>query len=97
MRWIGILGILGAIGSSSADAMDVAPGCPGFFEDTAAEDPLADDELPLLRNNRCEATKTQELRAPLMRIPQDKEDPMELSLGIKNGGGVLRFKIPFSF
>jgi hypothetical protein len=32
-----------------------------------------------------------------MRIPQEDEDPMELSFGVKNNGGMLRLKIPFSF
>jgi hypothetical protein len=41
--------------------------------------------------------KTRELRALLLEIPQEDEDPVQLSLGIKNGGGMLRLKIPFSF
>jgi hypothetical protein len=41
--------------------------------------------------------KTRELRALLLEIPQQDENPMELSLGVKSNGGTLRFKIPFSF
>jgi hypothetical protein len=33
----------------------------------------------------------------LLEIPQEDEDAIQLSLGIKNGGGTLRLKIPFSF
>jgi hypothetical protein len=33
----------------------------------------------------------------LLEIPQEEENPMELSLGVKSNGGSLRFKIPFSF
>jgi len=50
---------------------------------------------PLLTDNQCKALKTRERRAPLLEIPQE-EEPVQLSLGIKNGGGTLRLKIPFA-
>lgn len=99
MRWIGILGIFTMLAAPSADAQDAnRTTCPSLLEEVdAADDTLARDEQPLLTENRCEAVKGQELRVPLMRIPQEEEDPMELSFGVKNNGGMLRFKIPFSF
>ena len=88
MRWITV----------SAAAIDANGPCPGFLEEMdGAENSPAQDQQPLLSDNQCEALKNQELRAPLLEIPQEDEDPMELSLGIKNGGGTLRLKIPFSF
>ena len=54
-------------------------------------------EQPFLTGNQCEAIKTRELRALLLEIPQEEENPMELSLGVKSNGASLRFKIPFSF
>ena len=54
-------------------------------------------QQPFLTGNQCEAIKTRELRALLLEIPQEEENPMELSLGVKSNGGSLRFKIPFSF
>jgi hypothetical protein len=99
MRWIGILGILAAVVASSADAMDANRPCPGLLEemDDGAGDLTAQSEQPLLTDNQCETLKNQELRVPFLEIPQEDEDPLELSLGVKNGGGILRLKIPFSF
>ena len=98
MRWIGILGIVGALGgAASAHALE-ANTCPGLVEDFDAVDTTpARGDQPLLTENGCEVAKSQELRATLMRIPQEEEDPMELSFGVKNSGGMLRLKIPFSF
>jgi len=50
-----------------------------------------------LTNTQCDSLETRELRAPLLEIPQDGEDPMQFSLGIKNGGLTLRLQIPFSW
>ena len=99
MRWIGILGILAAVVTGSADAMDAIRPCPGLLEEMndGAGDLPARGEQPLLSDNQCETLKNQELRAPLLEIPQEDEDPIELSLGVKNNGGTLRLKIPFSF
>jgi len=97
VRWIGILGIiLAMVVTGSADAMDENRPCLDLLaENGGVDDSLA--EQPLLTRNQCEALKTRELRALLLEIPQEDEDPMQLSIGIKNGGGMLRFKIPFSF
>jgi hypothetical protein len=98
VRWIGIFGIFAALVTTSADAMDEYRTCPGLVEGIGTADaPPANGEQPLLLENRCETIKSEELRAPLMRIPQEGEDPMELSFGVKNNGGMLRLKIPFSF
>jgi hypothetical protein len=96
VRWIGILGIFAALAATSADAQNANRTCL-FEEVDARDDTPAGDEQPFLRENRCEAIKSQEFRVPLMRIPQEDEDPMELSFGVKNNGGMLRLKIPFSF
>jgi hypothetical protein len=61
------------------------------------DDPPAQGNRLLLTDNQCESLRNRELRVPLLEIPQEKEDPMALSLGAKNGGGALRFRIPFSF
>ena len=98
MRGIGILGIFAALVAFSADAMDANDPCPGLLEENdVAHESSTRLAQPLLTDNQCEALKTRELRAPLLEIPQNGEEPMELSLGFKNNGGTLRFKIPFSF
>jgi hypothetical protein len=98
MRWLGILGVFAALGTGSADAMDGIRPCPGLLEEMDGADDLpARGEQPLLTDNRCETLKNQELRLHLLEIPQEDEDPLELSLGVKNNGGILRLKIPFSF
>ena len=95
MRWIGILGIVSVLVAGSAAAMDPNRLCLGLENDGMNESPPQGTE-PLLTDNQCEALKMRELRALLLEIPQE-EDPVQLSLGIKNGGGTLRLKIPFSF
>jgi hypothetical protein len=85
-----------ALVSGFAEAMDENRPCLDLLEENRAMDDLV-AEQPLLARNQCEALKTRELRALLLEIPQEDEDPMQFSLGIKNGGGMLRFKIPFSF
>ena len=97
MRSVGILGIALAFAAAPADAIDANRSCLGLLEDNdgAAISP-AQGEQPLLTDNQCEAMKSRELRALLLEVPQEEEDPMELSLGIKNGGAALRLKIPFS-
>jgi hypothetical protein len=98
VRWIGILGILAVLAATSVDARDANRTCFDLLEDVdAADNAPTRGEQPFLTENRCDAMKSQELRAPLMRIPQEEGDPMELSVGVKNNGGMLRFKIPFSF
>jgi hypothetical protein len=96
VRWIGILGILATVVTGSAEAMDENRPCLDLLEENGGmDDSLA--EQPLLTGNQCEALKTRELRALFLEIPQEDQDPLQLSLGIKNGGGMLRLKIPFSF
>jgi hypothetical protein len=96
VRWIGILGIFAVIAATSADAQDAT--CLRQFEEAdAADGAPAQGEQLLLTDNRCDAMKSEELRAPLMRIPQEDENPVELSFGVKKDGGMLRLKIPFSF
>ena len=98
MRWLGILGVFVALVTGSAAAMDANRPCPGLLEEMDGADDLpAQSEQPLLTDNQCETLKNQELRLPLLQIPQEDEAPVELSLGVKNGGGILRLKIPFSF
>ena len=98
MWWIGILGIFAALVTVSAAAMDANRSCLDLLEENhGAEVSPAQGEQPLLTGNQCEALKTRELRALLLEIPQENENAMELSLGLKSNGGTLRFKIPFSF
>jgi hypothetical protein len=98
VRWIGILGILAALVTGSADAMDVNRSCLDLLEENdGAKVSPAQDEQPLLTDNQCEAMKSREFRLLLLDVPQEEEDPVQLSLGIRNGGAILRLKIPFSF
>ena len=98
MRWIGILGILAALVTGSADAMDMNRSCLDLLEENdGAKVSPAQDEQPLLTDNQCEAMKSREFRLLLLDVPQEEEDPVQLSLGIRNGGAILRLKIPFSF
>ena len=98
MRWIGILGILAALVTGSADAMDMNRSCLDLLEENdGAKVSPAQDEQPLLTDNQCKAMKSREFRLLLLDVPQEEEDPVQLSLGIRNGGAILRLKIPFSF
>jgi hypothetical protein len=98
VRSVGILGIVLAFSAVPADAMDANRSCLDLLEeDDGTKVSPAPDEQPLLTGNQCEAMKSQELRALLLEVPQEDEDPIQLSLGIKNGGGTLRLKIPFRF
>lgn len=96
MRRMGVIGFLAVVLSAPAAAADARGGCDAPVEPAA--EPGADvSPQPLLTPNQCEAMEARELRAPLLEIPQDDDDPMRLSLGVKNGGLALRLKIPFSF
>ena len=78
--------------------MDVNRSCLDLLEENdGAKVSPAQDEQPLLTDNQCEAMKSREFRLLLLDVPQEEEDPVQLSLGIKNGGAILRLKIPFSF
>jgi hypothetical protein len=50
-----------------------------------------------MTDNECEAVKRHQLQMQLLEIPQEGEDPMGLSAGSKDKGGMLYVKIPFSF
>jgi hypothetical protein len=93
LGFIAVLAVLVAVAAIAGNEKKPCLGLPGDQDD----DRLASDELPLLTDNQCEAAKKREFRLPLIEIPQEEEDPMALSLGAKDGGGILRFKIPFSF
>jgi hypothetical protein len=95
VRWIAIVGVVVVLAPPSASAQDADRSCLDLLD--PADNAPAGNEQPFLTKNRCEAIEAQELRAPLMRIPQEEEDPMELSFGIKGNGGIVRLKIPFSF
>ena len=98
MRQIGVIGVFAAFVAVSAYADDGRQPCPGLFAGFGKTDgPSAQGDQLLLTDNQCEAVAKRELRVPLLEIPQDGEDPMSLSFGAKNVGGILRFKIPFSF
>jgi hypothetical protein len=98
VRWIGILSIFAALITGSAEATDANRPCLDLLEeDGGAQVSPTQGEQPFLTGNQCEAIKTRELRALFLEIPQEDENPMELSLGVKSNGGTLRFKIPFSF
>ncbi len=98
MRSIGMVGLLAALATASALAEDARKPCLGSVQGEGANiDPYSRTNQLDLTDNRCELVTGKELRLKLMEVPQDGEDPMSLSVGAKNLGGVLRFKIPFSF
>ncbi len=98
MRSAGIPGIVLSFATTPAEAMRASGSCLDLLEECGgAEVSPTQGEQPFLTGNQCEAIKTRELRALLLEIPQEEENPMELSLGVKSNGGSLRFKIPFSF
>lgn len=106
MRRIAIIGILATLLALSARAADERRPCIGLLDERAGTDGSVPRPVqpappeagpPLLTENECEAVKRHELHMQLMEIPQEKEDPMGLSLGSRDQGGVLYFKIPFSF
>jgi hypothetical protein len=95
VRRIGVIGFLAIAMSAPAAAADANGGCDAPFQLDA--EPNDDDDpspQPFLTRNQCEAMEARELRAPLLEIPQEDEDPMRLSLGIKNGGLSLRPEDP---
>ena len=98
MRPVGVLGLVLVLATAPADAMDANRSCLDLLqENNGADASPADGEQPLLTDNQCEAIKSRELRLLLLEVPQEEEDPLQLSFGIKNGGAALRLKIPFSF
>ena len=97
LRWIGIIGLLAVLAAVLAQAGDRKKLCVDLLDDADRSDRPEQRTETLLTEDQCEAAKQQEFRVPLLEIPQEDEDPMALSLGAKQGGGILRFKIPFSF
>jgi hypothetical protein len=96
--WIGITAILAAALTVSTVAMDTKVTCLDLIKENGGlHDSTAQADLPFLTGNQCEALKRREVRVPLLEIPQEKEDPMSLSVGTKGNGATLHFKIPFSF
>ena len=98
MRSIGMVGLLAALATASASAEDARKPCLGSVHGEGANiDPYSRTDQLDLTDNQCESVTGKELRLKLFEIPQEEEKPMSLSLGAKNLGGVLRFRIPFSF
>lgn len=97
MRWTGSVGVAAALVSGSAAAIDGDSQCLGSSEEEDGAAAAVQPAQPLLTENQCESLKARELRALLLEVPQEEEDPVQLSLGVKNGGAALRLKIPFSF
>jgi hypothetical protein len=97
---IGILGFIAlvvALADASAQADDTRKRCYGLFDSAGQADSSSAQNDQLFTPDQCDALTKRELRLKLFEIPQDGEDPMSLSVGAKNMGGILRFRIPFSF
>ena len=98
MRRIGMVGLLAALATASASAEEARKPCLGSVQGEGENiDPYSRTDQLDLTDNQCESVTGKELRLKLFEVPQEEEDPMSLSVGAKNLGGVLRFKIPFSF
>jgi len=101
MRQIALITVAAMFTAVSAAAQEAKEPCYGSFEPTKkateAAPPAPEGAQLNLTDNQCEAVAKREVRVPLFQVPQEDEDPMALSLGVKNLGGMLRFKIPFSF
>jgi hypothetical protein len=96
MRQLGMIGILAALVTAPALAENAKQPCLGSFANGEPDGPAPGAQL-ILTDNQCESVTRREFRLQLLEIPQDGEAPMALSIGIKSGGGLIRFKIPFSF
>lgn len=93
---VGFLVMLAVTPAVADDAKEKS--CLGHVEGEGAKiDSTTRTDQLALTDNQCESVTGKELRMKLFEVPQDGEDPMSLSLGAKNLGGVVRFKIPFSF
>jgi uncharacterized protein YqfA (UPF0365 family) len=97
VRYFGIMGVLAAAIATQVYADNVKKLCVGLRADTDTSVHAEERKDLLLTEEQCEAAKRQEFRLKLYEIPQEDEDPMALSLGAKQGGGIVRFKIPFSW
>jgi hypothetical protein len=104
VRCVGFIAVFAALLALSASAGEATKKpCLGLEDRTLehqprpTEDPTIRTRQPLMTENECEAVKRKGLQLRLIEIPQEQEDPMGLSLGSKDKGGMLYFKIPFSF
>ena len=98
LRQVGVIGFFTMLVAVHADASDTKKPCLGLAgsNDRPSENSAESQQL-FLTDNQCEAATSRELRLPLLEFEQEGEDPMTLSVGAKGLGGILRFKIPFSF
>lgn len=98
MRTICMVPILVLAIVSSALADEPKKNCLSSVEGEGANVDLTAQKDQLdLTGNECETVTGRELRVKLFEIPQEDEKPMSLTVGAKNLGGILRFRIPFSF
>ena len=98
MQRIGVIGVVAAFAGVFPLSANAEESCPGLFAGNGqAESQREQGDRLSLSGNRCEAATKRELRLSLFEIPQEEEDPMSVSVGVKQGGGILRFRIPFSF
>jgi hypothetical protein len=97
---IGILGFVAlvvALVAASAHADDTRKRCYDSFDGSGQASGPSTQSDQLFTPDQCDALTKRELRLKLFEVPQEGEDPMSLSVGAKNMGGILRFRIPFSF
>ena len=97
MRYPGAIGVFAAFLAVSAYAAEAKKQCFALPQERIDTDDPVQVAQPLLTQNECEAIQRHGLQIQLIEIPQDEEEPMKLSLGSKEEGGMLYFKIPFSF
>ena len=99
MRLVGMVGAFAALIflAQSVEARERCPAAATPADNGNSEEPAPPGAQLLLADALCDAPARRELRLQLLEIPQDGEDPTSLSVGLKSGGGLLRFKIPFSF
>ena len=98
MRQSTAIGVFVALAAICANAEAAQKRCIDSLNPPGESyEPTSEAEKTYLTENQCEALNSRELRLRLFEIPQEGEDPMSLSVGAKNLGGMLRFKIPFSF
>ncbi|HEY6563597.1 MAG TPA: hypothetical protein VIY86_03830, partial [Pirellulaceae bacterium] len=91
-------GVVAAFACVFALSANAEESCAGLFTGYGQAESQPEQGDPLfLSGNQCEAVTKRELRLSLFEIPQEEEDPMSVSVGLKQGGGILRFRIPFSF
>ncbi len=98
MQRIGVIGAVAAFAGVFAFSANAEESCTGLFAGNGQAESQPEQGSRLFpSDNQCEAATKRELRLSLFEIPQEEEDPMSVSVGLKQGGGILRFRIPFSF